>query len=220
MLGAGADSILDLMSVARRERAALVETLRAVGPDAPTLCAGWTTRDLTAHMVIREWRPDAAPGILIPALASYTAKVQNRVAAETDWDALVDQLASGPPLYSPMKLLDSVVNVTEMFVHHEDVRRAVPGWQPRDLDAATVDALRRPLTTISRMGMAKVPARVTLRTPDGATVATVGAGGPELTITGAVPELLMFAFGRNEVHADFAGDPETVAAVKGAGRGI
>ena len=41
-----------------------------------------------------------------------------------------------------------------------------------------------------------------------------------MTITGEVPELLMFAFGRNEVHADFAGDPDTVAAVKGAPRGV
>lgn len=207
------------MSVARTERAALVTTLRAVGPDAPTLCEGWTTRDLTAHMVVREHRLDAAPGILVPFLADYTAKVQNRVAAETDWDALVDKLAAGPPLYSPLKLLDPVANVTEMFVHHEDVRRAVPGWQPRDLDAATVAALRRPLGMFSRVGMSKVPARVTLCTPDGHTLAAVGTG-PALTVTGEIPELLLFAFGRNEVHADFAGDPDTVAAVKGAKRGV
>ena len=219
MVSAGTDSIVEAMSVARNERAALVATLRAVGPDAPTLCEGWTTKDLTAHMVIREHRLDAAPGILVPQLAGYTAKVQNRVAAETDWDTLVAKLAAGPPLYSPLKLLDSVANVTEMFVHHEDVRRAAPDWQPRDLDAATADALRRPLATFSRMGMSKVPARVSLCTPDGHTLATVGEG-PALTITGEIPELLLFAFGRNEVHADFAGDPDTVAAVKAAKRGV
>ncbi len=65
------------MSVAQRERAALVDTMRGVGPDAPTLCEGWKTRDLAAHLVIREYRPDAAPGILIPFFASHTAKVQN-----------------------------------------------------------------------------------------------------------------------------------------------
>ena len=42
----------------------------------------------------------------------------------------------------------------------------------------------------------------------------------DATPVGEVPELLMFAFGRNEVHADFAGDPDTVAAVKGAPRGV
>ena len=50
------------MTAASRERAALVTTMRAVGPDAPTLCGDWTTRDLAAHLVLRERRPDAAPG--------------------------------------------------------------------------------------------------------------------------------------------------------------
>ena len=61
------------MTAASRERAALVNTMRAVGPDAPTLCGEWTTRDLAAHLVLRERRPDAAAGILVPALAGYTA---------------------------------------------------------------------------------------------------------------------------------------------------
>ena len=99
------------MSVAQRERAALVDTLRRVGPDAPTLCEGWKTRDLAAHLMIREYRPDAAPGILIPLLASHTAKVQNKVAEQTGWEELVDKVASGPPIYSPLKLLDPVANV-------------------------------------------------------------------------------------------------------------
>ena len=83
------------MSVAQRERAALVETLRAVGPDAPTLCEGWTTRDLTAHLVVRERRPDALPGLLFGPLTSYTARVQNRLATSTKWEDLVELVASG-----------------------------------------------------------------------------------------------------------------------------
>ena len=103
------------MSVAQRERAALVETMRAVGPEAPTLCEGWKTRDLAAHLVIREYRPDAAPGILIPFFASHTEKVQNQV-AEQGWDELVDKVASGPPVYSPFKLLDPVA-LTKGGIH-------------------------------------------------------------------------------------------------------
>ena len=207
------------MSVAQRERAALVETLRSVGPDAPTLCGGWTTRDLTAHLVLREYRLDAAPGITVPALSGYTAKVQKQITESTDWDALLAKFAAGPPLYSPLKLLDSLANVTEMFVHHEDVRRALPGWQPRALDDTVIAALRRPIPMFSRIAMARVPARVSLCTPDGETVSTVGRG-PQLTITAEAPELLLFAFGRNEVRADFAGDDDAVAAVKAAKRGL
>lgn len=58
-----------MTAFARSERLALCETLRAVGPDAPTLCEGWLTRDLAAHLVLRESRPDAAPGIVVSALA-------------------------------------------------------------------------------------------------------------------------------------------------------
>ena len=119
------------MSVAQRERAALVETMRRVGPDAATLCEGWKTRDLAAHLVIREYRPDAAPGILIPFFASHTEKVQNQVAEQNEWEDLLGKVAAGPPVYSPFKLLDAVANVGEMFIHHEDVRRARPSWRSR-----------------------------------------------------------------------------------------
>ena len=76
--------------------------------------------------MVRERRLDAAPGIAIPFLAGYTDKVQRQTASSTDWDELVDKISSGPPLLSPFKLLDPVANMDEMFIHHEDVRRAQP----------------------------------------------------------------------------------------------
>ncbi len=207
------------MTTARRERSALVETLRAVGPDAPTLCEGWTTRDLAAHLVLRERRLDASAGIALPPLASYTARVQQQIADATDWDELVAKIDAGPPVYSPFKLLDPLVNVTEMFIHHEDVRRAGADWQPRVLDERTVAALRRPLPMMARVTMAHVPARVSLKTPDGATLVTVGKGRA-VDITADPPELLLFCFGRNAVRATFTGDDDAIAAVKAAKRGL
>lgn len=206
------------MTAASRERAALVATMRTVGPDAPTLCEGWTARDLAAHLVIREYRLDAAAGIAIPAFAGRTAQVQEQVTASTEWDELLEKIAAGPPVYSPFKLLDPVANVGEFFVHHEDVRRAQPGWEPRTLDAETVRALTRPLSLLPRATMAKVPARVALRTPEGKTVVTVGHG-PAVTVTGPPEELLLFAFGRT-ARVDFAGDDDAVASVRTAKRGL
>lgn len=206
------------MSAAQQERAALVETMRGVGPDAPTLCEGWTTRDLAAHLVIRERRPDAAPGILIPALASYTATVQKEVAESSDWAELLDKIASGPPVFSPFRLLDPLVNLNEMFIHHEDVRRAQPGWEPRTLDPATVMALTRPLPVMARLTMAKSPARVALRTPEGKTLVTVGSGAA-VTVTGPADELLLFAVGR-AARVTFDGDDDAVRAVRAARRGL
>ncbi|QZH62420.1 TIGR03085 family protein [Mycolicibacterium farcinogenes] len=207
------------MSVAQRERAALVESMRAAGPDAPTLCEGWTARDLAAHLVVRERRLDAAPGILVPQLAGYTERVQQKVTEKSEWDALIDQIAGGPPLYSPFKLLDPLVNVAEMFIHNEDVRRAQPGWEPRDLDDATVAALSRGIGAMARMSMGKSPARVALTTPQGKTLATVGSG-PEVTVTGEPGELLMFAAGREQARVTFSGDDDAVAALRSARRGL
>jgi uncharacterized protein (TIGR03085 family) len=208
-----------LMTASQRERAALVETLRAANPDAPTLCTGWTVRDLAAHLVLREYRPDATPGIAVAPLAGYTARVQRHIAESTSYEQMVDQIASGPPLYSPFKLLDPLVNATEMFVHHEDVRRAEPGWQPRSLDDETTTALRRGIPMLSRVALAKVPARLTLRTPQGQTLATVGSG-PEVTVTAEPGELLMFEFGRDELRAEFSGNDDAVAAVRSSKRGL
>lgn len=207
------------MTVARRERAALVESMRAAGPDAPTLCEGWTARDLAAHLVVRERRLDAAPGILIPQLAGYTDRVQKQVSESTDWGDLIDQIAAGPPLYSPFKLLDPLVNVAEMFIHNEDVRRAQPDWEPRELDDTTVSALSRGIGAMARMTMGKSPARVALTTPQGKALATVGSG-PAVTVTGDPGELLMFAAGRKQARVTFSGDDDAVAALRAARRGL
>ena len=207
------------MTAAQRERAALVQTMRTVGPDAPTLCGDWKTRDLAAHLVVRERRLDATPGITIPALAGYTANVQRQVAESTDWDELLDKVASGPPLYSPFKLLDPVANMGEMFIHHEDVRRAQTGWEPRHLDDGTVRALGRGLPIMARLTLAKAPARVSLRTPAGKTLATVGRG-PEVTVTGEPQELLLFISGRDAVRLEFDADEALVDAVRASRRGL
>jgi uncharacterized protein (TIGR03085 family) len=207
------------MTAAQRERAALVETMRTVGPDAPTLCGDWTTRDLAAHLVVRERRLDATAGVAVPFLAGYTAKVQRQVTQSTDWDELLDKIASGPPLYSPFKILDPVANMGEMFIHHEDVRRAKAGWEPRPLDDATVKALGRGLPIMARLTLAKAPARVAIRTPQGKDLVSLGRG-PELTITGEPQELLLFISGRDAVRLTFDGEPETVDAVRANRRGL
>ncbi|MBN9634786.1 MAG: TIGR03085 family protein [Actinobacteria bacterium] len=207
------------MTAAQRERAALVESLHEYGPDAPTLCEGWTARDLAAHLVVRERRLDAAPGILVPQLAGYTDRVQAHMAASTDWEKLVDMIAGGPPLYSPFKLLDPFVNVAEMFIHNEDVRRAQPTWEPRELDERLVSALAGQVANMARMGMRNSPARIILVTAEGRRLAAVGRGA-EVTVTGAPGELLLFAAGRGPAQVTFTGPDEAVAAVRGSHRGF
>lgn len=207
------------MTAAARERAALVNTMRTAGPDAPTLCGDWTTRDLAAHLVLRERRPDAAAGILISKLAGYTERKQRQLAERTDWSELLDMVAAGPPVYSPFKLLDPVVNTTEMFIHHEDVRRATPGWRPRELDGALTAALRRQVKLAARLSLSRAPASVSLTDTDGRTLASIGKG-PQCRITGEAPELLLFLSGRDAAAIEFSGDDDTVEQVRTARRAL
>ncbi|MFI6363659.1 TIGR03085 family metal-binding protein [Nocardia sp. NPDC050630] len=201
------------MSMAQRERRALVDTMSAVGPDAPTLCGGWTVRDLAAHLVVRERRPDASPGIMLKPFAGYLESVQTK-AARRPFPELLADVRSGPPWWSPLKPLDAVVNLTEMFVHHEDVRRGAPGWEPRDLPAADEDKLWSGLRRMGRMAYRKAPVTVELATPDGRrAVVHTKPGTAQVTLTGKPSELLLHAFGRDEVRIETAGDPADVQAV-------
>ena len=120
-------------------------------------------------------------------------------------------------MYSPLKLLDALVNTTEMFIHHEDVRRAAPDWQPRDLAGDLTSALRRQVRLAARMSLSRAPAAVTLRDADRTTLASFGKG-PQFVITGTPPELLLFLSGRDAIQVDFTGDDEIVEQVRAARR--
>jgi len=199
------------MTAAQHERAELAILLAEVGPKAPTLCGEWQTKDLLAHLVLRETRLDAAPGILVPALAGYTERVQREL-ADRDWSQLLEQFRTGPPTLSPYRLLDAQVNAMEFFVHHEDVRRVHEGWEPRELSAATQDSLWRRLRLISRLGYRNSPVGVVLQRENGARI-SAKQGPDRVTLTGAPEELVLHAFGRDEVRLQPAGAPDDIQAV-------
>lgn len=190
------------------ERAGLADLLEEIGPDAPTLCAGWTTRDLAAHLVVRARRLDAAAGILIPWLAPYTKRVQDRVAAGA-WLPLVDQVRRRPPW---AVVGDEALNLVEYFVHHEDVRRAQEGWEPRQIPPELSAKLWSRLRQMARFVLRRTPAAVRVSAAgEGVREASVtaGRGGPAVTLRGTPQELLMFLTGR-QAHArvELTGPPE------------
>lgn len=207
------------MSVARDERDALCDLFAELGPDRPTLCGGWRTRDLAAHLVVRERRPDAAPGILLKPLAGYLRRVQDSYAARP-WPELVAMVRRGPAPYWPTVIpaVDKLVNTTEYFVHHEDVRRAQPGWRPRPAEPRRDSALWAAVSRVSRLVFRRSPVGVVLRS-GGREVVAKHAPSP-VTISGAPGELLLCAVGREEVEVDFAGEQSSVAAVRGLRRGL
>ena len=193
------------MSYSLQERLALCALLDETGPDAPTLCEGWTTGDLAAHLVLREHRPDAAAGVAGGPLAGYTARVQRRIRAQTPFPDLVRTIRSGPPRLSVMALpgVDERANAVEFFVHHEDVRRGAPGWEPRELSSGESDMLWQRLR-LARFMLRKAPVGVELARDD------IGEGGPDgpayritarnatpaVTVVGSPAELTMWVMGR------------------------
>jgi len=214
-------NIRHVSSYAQAERTALADLLAELGPDAPTLCEGWATRDLAAHLVLRERRPDAAAGIAIKRLAPRTARVQAEIAAG-DWPQLIDKVRHRPTwslISNP--LLDEATNRFELFIHHEDVRRAQPDWRPRPMPREFSDLTWRRVRALARLALRKVPATVTI-VADGFGEATAGKGGPTaVRLVGAPEELLLFLQGRQD-HAlvDLTGPDSVVSRLRRARLGL
>ncbi|EFV13852.1 TIGR03085 family metal-binding protein [Segniliparus rugosus] len=208
------------MTFSQNERAGLVRAAQTAGPDAPTLCEGWTVRDLVAHLVLREsLRFDNAAGIAVPMLAARTARAQQKV-AERGWESLLDAVAGGPPWYTPFALVDRAANLVEMFIHHEDILRAQPGHRPRTATPGLRKALARPMRLMGAVALQKTPGSVTLSTPQGAVLARGGQGGEPVAVTGEIEELVLFAYGRKPVTVALDGSEAAKAAVLAAPRGI
>lgn len=204
-----------------RERADLCDLFVARGPDAPTLCEGWNTLDLAAHLVIREHDPRSGLAILGgDRFAALEHKLMDRARAQ-GFAALVERLRGGPPLV-PWRLpvLRPLLNENEWFVHHEDVRRA-NGEAPRtdrpDLDAFAWATVRR----TSRLMLRKVRGvGVALAAPGFGEVPARGQG-PSARVSGGPQELVLFLYGRRSAaRVDITGPDEAVAALTSADLGI
>jgi uncharacterized protein (TIGR03085 family) len=206
-----------LTAYARSERRALSDLMLDVSPDAPTLCDGWAVRDLAAHLVLRERRPDAALGIVIRPLEAYTARVQRELAGRP-WPSLVEQVRSGPPAL--LRAVDEQMNAVEMFVHHEDIRRAQANWAPRTLDPGEERALWRRIVPMTRLMRRRLPVGVTLEATGFGRV-EVRPGDPHVTVKGPPGELVLFMSGRQRVaRVDVSGPPDAVARLQATRLGV
>jgi uncharacterized protein (TIGR03085 family) len=198
------------------ERQELCDLLQELGPAAPTLLHPWTTRDLAAHLVLRERDLVAAPGLVLPGAWARLAERRRQDLTATSYDGLVARLRDGPPrgLFR-MRPVRRVANLNEFFVHHEDVRRA-NGGAARALPPGEDDALFRNVASARRL--------LLLRTRSlGLDIEWMGTdrsirsrpGLPRVRLLGPPGDLLLYLFGR-ETSADveISGSPEALARLQ------
>lgn len=208
------------MSFAQRERERLAQLLIQVGPDAPTLNEGWSTRDLATHLLIRERKPWAAPGIFLPvgkqALERETAKQTAR-----PYEDVVREWAGGPPAW--IAPVDAAMNTAEHFIHHEDVRRGAAPVTPREFSTAVNKQLLGYAKRFGAASFRRSELPVVL-TPPHLPPVTVGGkagvaerGDDVLRVFGEPGELLLWVSGRDRAEVEFGGRTDAVEKLR---RGI
>lgn len=221
---------------AHGERLILANTLDEVGPDAPTLCDGWTSYDLAAHLVARERRLDSTPGLVAGFAAGWTEHVRQRMKARS-YPELVALVRNGPPWWHPMRVpaIDEAANLIEYFVHTEDVRRAQQPWAARDLPLGAEPALWKQLRRLAPRLVRGAPVGVKLdalgvdqlvisdvpeTTPLPANEFIAKAGMPEVTVRGLPSELVLFCYGRGSAaQVQFRGDESAINRLRRASLG-
>jgi uncharacterized protein (TIGR03085 family) len=134
---------------------------------------------------------------------------------------LIELIRTGPPATSPFALpgADAAANLTEFFVHCEDVRR---GRFPEDrvpaaeLAPGLQDELWRRLLRQGRLMFRRAGTGVLLATPEGREHVAV-RGRPSVRLVGEPGELLLVAFGRGRAaDVQREGPPEALAALAAA----
>ena len=196
------------------ERGALCDLFGELGPDAPTLCEGWTTSDLAVHLIMCEARPHAWLGIplgdRVPALRRYFDRMIDRERAN-GWSSLVERVRRGPK-YGPTanQWVRGHMMLREILIHHEDVRRA-NGMVPRtDVPDVQEAAWRKVPSFAKRMLALTPPHGLELVHPDGRTH-LIREGSPMVQLTGEPIEQLLYAFGRTSAaRIQLVGDAAAV----------
>jgi uncharacterized protein (TIGR03085 family) len=187
------------MTWVEAERRSLAIDLRAADPNAPTLCEGWSTRHLCAHLVQREhsimhnvWDQLITK---TPGDERFMKRLVDDAATPHGYAALVDRFEAGPSPRSLMARFDESLNLVEYVIHHEDLRRGSGPVPPRDLPAAELDDIWRRARPILKRAYRKAPVGVELA-PEGGAVTQVRSGPSAVTLAGSRLDLLLHAFGR------------------------
>ena len=207
--------------LARRERHDLCDLALVLGEDAPTLSGDWTAKDLVTHLLLREHSLLGAPGLLIRAALRASPTSRWRGSARRTSRCWSSGCGDTGSRRTPSRPFDRAVNTLEYFVHHEDLRRAQPGWTPRELDRADESALWSAIRVFGRglVRPAGVPVRI--RRIDTGAEATLRRGADPAVLAGMPSEIVMFLYGRDQHRGlGFTGPDAHIDRLRTAGLGL
>jgi uncharacterized protein (TIGR03085 family) len=196
-------------SLVGAEREAFCDLVTELGPDAPTLCAGWTAEDLAVHLIVCESRPQAwlaiPIGDRIPRLRPLLDRSVEKLQALA-WPDLLLRVRTGPT-WGPTKneWVRERMLIREFLIHHEDVRRANGMTEPRtDIPELQEVAWQKVPSFAKRMLAVEPGHGLQLVHPDGR-VHTVRDGRPVVQVTGEPVEQLLHVFGRTVARVEVTG---------------
>lgn len=211
-------------ALARAERARISAELTARGPDQATLCEGWTDYHMAAHLVVREWKPWAAIGIVAAPLHRLHDGAIERSMAKHSYEELVARIRKGaPPWWKPA---EGLTNFGEYFVHVEDVRRGAGDHTPRPRDEiADIEAgLWKMLGRSAKLAVRSAKGiGITLENDlgDRHEVRAAPGGGDTVEIVGRPGEIQLYLMGRKgAAQVELRGPATAVAVLADASLGI
>jgi len=160
---------------------------------------------------------------MLPPLAGHTKRVQDDL-ARGDYAQLVEKVRH-PQSISLLQIgaVEEAMNLVEFFVHHEDVRRATPGWTARDLPEGYEQALLGRVRATTKLSARRFPGEIVAHAlgAAGAEPIRAGAGGERVEVHGAPGELLLFFTGRQRAaNVEVTGPDELSEKLRGARLGL
>lgn len=207
-------------STHRTEREEFAATFLALGEQAPTILPGWAASDLLEHLHLRERAPHLMLASRLPGPLRRRAQAALASYRERSWPERVALFCAGPGPLSPVGRLDALSGQAELLIHHEDLRRAQEGWEPRRLSPATAADAWRAVGLMAPLAMS-VRAEVVLVSPLGGRRLRSRRPVGSLRIHGEPLELLLWVSGRDEIaRVRVDGDAGGLQALREGRRGL
>ncbi|MGP9536997.1 TIGR03085 family metal-binding protein [Brachybacterium sp. AOP43-C2-M15] len=202
------------------EREDLARTFLALGPAAPTILPGWDAADLLQHLLLRESAPHVMIGRRLPGALGGRSRARLDELRAEPWSEQVERVRRGPGPLSPAGRIDALSGQAEQLIHHEDLRRAQDGWEPRRLGTGAAEGAWRAVGLMAPLAMS-VQADVTLVSPLGGRRQRSRRSRGGLRVHGEPLELLLWVSGRDEVaRVRIHGDEPALQALREGRRGL